>query len=333
MRVLVTGGFGFVGRWFVAELLRTGADVHVVDNLQPGSGAINPGTSWLGGDPTKRKGFTFETSDCREFFSRDNSKWDLVIHLAAVVGGRLTIERNPLAVAQDLSIDAEFWGWAVRSMPGKIIHFSSSAAYPVKLQTASSYRRLRESDIDFSEGLSAPNLTYGWAKLTSEYLATFATTQYGLSVFNFRPFSGYGEDQDLSYPFPAIVKRAVDAKNSDKAGEPFIVWGSGMQERDFIHISDIVRLCMLAVVERESIDSLNLGTGQATNFLALANKAIYQAGLESQVQGQEQMPEGVFSRCADVSKLESMLGSSSVSLDEGILRAIDFYRTRPNVFQ
>jgi GDP-L-fucose synthase len=238
-----------------------------------------------------------------------------------------------LAVAQDLSIDAEFWGWAVRSMPGKIIHFSSSAAYPVKLQTASSYRRLRESDIDFSEGLSAPDLTYGWAKLTSEYLATFATTQYGLSVFNFRPFSGYGEDQDLSYPFPAIVKRAVDAKNSDKAGEPFIVWGSGMQERDFIHISDIVRLCMLAVVERESIDSLNLGTGQATNFLALANKAIYQAGLESQVQGQEQMPEGVFSRCADVSKLESMLGSSSVSLDEGILRAIDFYRTRPNVFQ
>lgn len=331
MKVLVTGGFGFVGRWFVAELLRVGADVHVVDNVHPGSGAVTPGSSWLGGDPTKRPGFSFETSDCRAFFSRDNSKWDLVIHLAAVVGGRLTIEGNPLAVAEDLSIDAEFWGWAVRSRPGKIIHFSSSAAYPVRLQTASSYRRLAESDIDFSEGLSAPDLTYGWAKLTSEYLATFATAQYGLSVFNFRPFSGYGEDQDLSYPFPAIVKRAIDAKDSGKAGEPFIVWGSGLQERDFIHISDIVRLCMLAVVERKSIDAINLGTGQATNFLALANTALLHVGLECDVRGEEKMPEGVFSRCADVSKLESTLGSSSVSLDEGVLKAMDFYSPRPKV--
>lgn len=331
MKVLVTGGFGFVGRWFVSDLLRAGADVHVVDNLQPGGGAIPPGTSWVGGDPTKQQGFSFETVDCRTFFSGDRSKWDLVIHLAAVVGGRLTIERNPLAVAEDLSIDAEFWEWAVKTKPGKIIHFSSSAAYPVRLQTLPHHRKLVENDIDFSDGLAAPDMTYGWAKLTSEYLSTFAANQYGLSIFNFRPFSGYGEDQDISYPFPAIVKRAIDAEISGRSAEPFVVWGSGLQERDFIHISDIVRLCMLAVVERDSIDSLNLGTGRATNFLALAQKTLLQVGLEPDVKGQENMPEGVFSRCADVTKLETQLGKPQVSLEEGILRAIDFCTPKPRV--
>jgi GDP-L-fucose synthase len=323
MRVLVTGGFGFVGRWFVTELLERGADVHVVDNSTKGSGAVFPSQAWLGGDPKHRKGFSFVEQDCRHFFARDNSHWDLVIHLAAVVGGRLTIERDPLAVAADLSIDAEFWRWAAKVRPGKIIHFSSSAAYPVRLQTPESHRKLRESDIDFSEGLSSPDLTYGWAKLTSEFLANFGTAQYGLAVYNFRPFSGYGEDQDLSYPFPAIVHRALEAKKSE-TGDPFLVWGSGLQERDFIHISDVVRLCLLAVAKNDPIDALNLGSGNPTSFLGLANEVLLQLDLPLDVVGEKLMPEGVFSRCADVTKLSDTLGSTSVGLAAGIARALDY---------
>jgi len=72
------------------------------------------------------------------------------------------------------------------------------------------------------------------AKLSGEYLAGFAAKEYGLDVIVYRPFSGYGEDQDLTYPFPSIVRRAVRRES------PFVVWGSGKQLRDFIHIDDVV---------------------------------------------------------------------------------------------
>ncbi len=69
-------------------------------------------------------------------------KPDYAFHLAAIVGGRLMIEQNPLAVADDLSIDSEYWQWAVKTRPKKTICFSSSAAYPIKHQTFDQYRHL-----------------------------------------------------------------------------------------------------------------------------------------------------------------------------------------------
>ena len=94
-------------------------------------------------------------------------KYDLVINLAAIVGGREVIENNPLAVAEDLEIDTAFWRWAVKNK--KI-----GAAYPVHLQTKKNFRLLKEQDIDFSkDNLGKPDLSYGWAKLNNEYLNRF----------------------------------------------------------------------------------------------------------------------------------------------------------------
>ena len=72
--------------------------------------------------------------------------FDLIVHLAAIVGGRDTIENYPLAVGTDLSIDAEFFNWAVRTKQSKIIYFSSSAAYPIHFQIKGSIHKLVESD-------------------------------------------------------------------------------------------------------------------------------------------------------------------------------------------
>ncbi len=178
------------------------------------------------------------------------------MHLAAIVGGRDTIENDPLAVATDLSIDAEFFNWAVRTKQNKIIYFSSSAAYPIHLQTKGSTHKLKESDIDLMD-MRSPDFTYGWAKLSGEYLAHFAR-QYGLKVYVFRPFSGYGETQDLDYPFPSFIKRVVDQV------EEFEIWGDGTQVRDFIHIEDIVEATMKAV-ELDIQEPINLGSGVPTS--------------------------------------------------------------------
>jgi nucleoside-diphosphate-sugar epimerase len=114
-----------------------------------------------------------------------------------------------MAVALDLSIDAEFFYWITRHKPERVLYPSSSAAYPTSLQTESDAIALSEGDIDFKKNLGVPDMTYGWTKMTGEFLAQIAAKYYGVSVVCIRPFSGYGEDQDLSYPVPAIAARAA----------------------------------------------------------------------------------------------------------------------------
>src|SRR5262249_15809932 len=106
-----------------------------------------------------------------------------VFHLAAVVRGRSNIDGNPLSVAACLAIDAEFFAWASRTKPGRILYASSSAVYPVQRQTRDSHVALREDMVNFESGsLGIPDMTYGWAKLTGEYLATVAAQHHGLNV-------------------------------------------------------------------------------------------------------------------------------------------------------
>ena len=79
----------------------------------------------------------------------------------------------------------------------------------------------------------------------------------------YRPFSGYGEDQDRSYPFPSICQRALDNRN-----EPVLrVWGTGKQMRDFIHIDDCVRGVISTMDLIDNADAVNLSTGRLCSFI------------------------------------------------------------------
>ena len=167
---LVTGGCGFVGRHMVQKLLCLGYTVWIVDDLSTG---LHP-DRWIENKLLKDKRVNFILADVRDFF-RDRSsfgnspRFDYVIHLAAVVGGRSKIEGDPIAVAQDISIDAELFSWAVKASPKRILYASSSAAYPINLQTKRKALRLKEEYIQFGDSLGQPDMTYGWSKLTGEY--------------------------------------------------------------------------------------------------------------------------------------------------------------------
>src|SRR5580700_8476993 len=135
MKALVTGGAGFVGRHVVNRLVRLGYTVTVVDNFYPGSGCREP-QQWMPHLRPNWEKVNLIREDCRDYFrkyGRHETQFDVVVHLAAVVGGRLVIENDPLAVGIDLSIDAEFFYWLSRLYyrPERIHYFSSSAAYPV----------------------------------------------------------------------------------------------------------------------------------------------------------------------------------------------------------
>jgi UDP-glucose 4-epimerase len=297
-KALVTGGCGFVGRRFSKRLLDRGYAVTVVDDLSAG---LAPG-DWpehLRPAPGRADRFVFRKEDFRSFARREPADFDLIVHCAAVVGGRLTIEGDPLKVATDLAIDADLFNWSVKAnpMPRKVIYFSSSAAYPIKLQTPGRNQTLPEELIAFDDRLAMPDMTYGWAKLTGEYLAEFAARSYGLDVVSYRPFSGYGEDQDFTYPFPSIIRR-VGRKES-----PIVVWGSGDQKRDFIYIEDVVDAVFATCDKLQPGEALNLGSGEGTSFRELAVLAGKVIGHDAAVVNDATKPEGVFSRVGECSRL------------------------------
>lgn len=289
MKILITGHKGFVGSEYVRYFANQGHEITGVDIK--------------------------EGNDCRDFFKTCNDQFDLIVHLAAIVGGRDTIENDPLAVGTDLSIDAEFFNWAVRTKQSKIIYFSSSAAYPIHFQTKGSTHKLIESDINLMD-MSSPDFTYGWAKLSGEYLAHFARN-YGLKIYIFRPFSGYGETQDLDYPFPSFIKRVLDQVDE------FEIWGDGTQVRDFIHIEDIVEATMKAV-ELDIEGPINLGSGVATSFIDLAEQIFEISGWKpkNDIKLRTDKPVGVMYRCSDSSKMLSFY-TPKISLEEGIKRSLN----------
>ncbi len=285
MKILITGHKGFVGKYFMKKYSQ-----HSITGIDLKDG-----------------------NDCRDYFKKNpNEKFDLVIHLAAIVGGRMTIEGNPLAVADDLSIDSEFIQWCLRSKPGRVVYFSSSAAYPINLQTQP--YKLKESDIDLSN-IQSPDLTYGWAKLTGEYCLQFLESE-NIKTSVFRPFSGYGHDQDLTYPFPSFINRAKLKL------DPFEIWGDGNQVRDFIHITDIVEAVDIAIKENIT-GPTNLGCGRPTSFNELKEIICKIAGYTPTTKHVINAPKGVDYRCSDNTKMLSFY-KPKISLEDGIAQSLNF---------
>jgi GDP-L-fucose synthase len=286
---------------------------------------VDPEVGWPLFEPRDFRRFIFYRMDCRDWFrSTGEHGFDAAFHLAALVGGRLMIENNPLAVAEDLGIDAAFFQWAAAARPGRCVCFSSSAAYPVRLQRRESYVLLSEDMIRFDGDIGMPDMSYGWAKLTAEYLARLAHERHGLRTVCFRPFSGYGEDQDVAYPFPAICRRVLARRGAPELE----VWGSGQQMRDFIHVEDCIRGVLTMMERIDDGSAVNLSTGIFTSFAALAGMAAEIAGWRPAVRGTSEKPEGVFARAGDTRLQESLGFRPAITLREGIARALDYLAVR-----
>jgi len=334
---LVTGACGFVGRHLIAKLQARHERIFIVDDLSTGR---HP-KEWLTGYSHERKGqldvfvragstIQFVKSDAIEFFWRELSGAGVLAdkeiveayHLASIVGGRAVIDGDPLLVATDLAIDALFFRWVVKNKRriGRVLYASSSAAYPVDLQQTVGLEgsiALRESMITFNGSIGKPDMTYGWSKLTGEYLATLAAERYQVHVACVRPFSGYGEDQDLTYPVPAIAYRAAGKEN------PLTVWGSGKQARDFVYIDDCID-AMFVVIEKVSDGrGINIGTGRLMSFIEVAQTFASLEGYQAQIKPMVDAPVGVQSRYCDPAVINSLGWQPRTSLESGFARVLE----------
>ena len=156
------------------------------------------------------------------------------------------------------------------------------------------------------------------APVVTTVLAKIAARNYGISIVCIRPFSGYGEDQDLTYPVPAIAARAAKKEN------PFEVWGTGLQGRDFVHIDDIMDCMFLAMDKIHDGTAINIGSGRLTTFIDLIKIFSGFAGYIPVIKPLIDKPVGVHSRYCDMSFVKERLGwEPKISLEEGMHRVYE----------
>lgn len=293
---LVTGAAGFLGRHIADKLRAEGYHVTAVDRTST--------------DPR-----IFCVS-LRNWLQNNYQRYDVVVHCAAVVGGRKQIEGDPLELSVNLDLDATLFRWARHARPGRVVYISSSAVYPISRQTKYYHTLLSEDLVmtgDNVDYVNIPDKLYGWTKLMGERLALEAC-RCGVPVTVVRPFSGYGSDQSADYPFGAFLERALNRE------DPFTIWGSGRQIRDWIHVDDICDAIM-TLVHREVDGPINLGTGRGVSMTDLALMVCKMSGYTPDFKFLSDRPSGVYYRVANTRLLNDYF-THSIELGEGIDRAL-----------
>jgi UDP-glucose 4-epimerase len=319
-RVLVTGGASFIGSHLAERLVELGAKVTVVDDLSSGSYAnletIDSRYEFIFGD----------LRDQKTAIEATQSK-DIVFHLANIHGGRGFIESHPGEIAQNFLIDGNVFLASKENGVGKICYTSSACAYPVNLQTANAdpqHRYLSEEMADFSAsgGANADGI-YGWAKLMGELSLKSFGEQFGIKGVSCRLFTVYGPRENESHAIIAFIARALLKQ------DPYIIWGSGNQDRNFTYVDDVVEGVLRATERIDDCSAINIGTSEITKIKDAVMEVCRYLNFEPrEFLFDKTKPEGVSARAASTKlQREKLDWEPSISFSDGIAKTIDWYKS------
>jgi nucleoside-diphosphate-sugar epimerase len=305
-RVLVTGGASFIGSHLVDELVKLGALVTVVDDFSSGTRDnlkfSQDKITLIEGD-LRMQGVADEAT-------RDK---DVVFHLANIHGGRGFIETHPGEIVQNFMID------------GNIFYYCSACAYPTTLQSADPAKQVRylseEMADPFKEGAALADGEYGWAKFMGEMALKAYNKQFGLNGVSCRLFTVYGPRENESHAIIAFIARALLKQ------DPYEIWGSGQQDRNFTFVDDIVDGLLLACENITDCRSVNIGTDEITKIIDAVKIVCEVVGnVPSEFFFDTTKPEGVHARAASVQNQQLWLGwNPKTSFHDGIRKTIEWY--------
>lgn len=299
VRVLVTGGCGFIGSYLARRLLELGFEVVVFDNFSRSSCVVVEGASVVKGD------LRFAPA-----VERALDGVDVVYHLAALTDVRESVRRPRLYHRVNVDGTLNLLEGCRRAGVKRVIYVSSCAVYgePVRLPIGEDHP-------------TNPLSPYAASKLAAEAYCRSYAFCYGFDVTVFRLFNVYGPRQSDDYAgvISTFVKRVCE-------GKPPIIYGSGEQSRDFIYVGDVVE-CLAKAIDLSGFDVFNLGSGRAVTVNELAELVLRLSGRSDLKPVHVEGRRGeIFASVADVSKVERVLGfRARKPLEEGIRELIEAY--------
>jgi nucleoside-diphosphate-sugar epimerase len=324
--VLVTGGASFIASHLVDTLLKQGADVRVADDFSSGKlenleyPLTTKGTDkWVHENLTVYKG---DLKD-RNFTKHMIDDVDVVFHLAALHGGRGYIDTHPAECCTNMILDQLVFEETWKAGVDRICFASSACIYPSYLQeqTGSTYL-LKEDDADpFVRDKAFADLEYGWAKLMGEMALKAYHKEYGMKTAAVRIFTAYGPRENETHAIIALIAKAFIKM------DPYIIWGTGEQDRNFTYVQDIVDALILASKKIEDGSAVNAGRSDRITINEAINLVFDIVGWRpKQIKRDLSKPQGVASRAADLTKaLKVMDFAPKVSYREGFKKTIDWY--------
>lgn len=331
-KVCITGGAGFIGSHLLEALIIRGAVTTVIDNLSTGSltnlkrvwknqqlKAAKTTSGWRAG---KHK---FIKSDLQEFQSTVSALkgQEVIFHLAANIGGRGYITAHPADCCEGFAINQNLIKAAHLNGAERVLFASSACVYPIDLQKDyNSEYLLNESDA-WKKGWANSDEPYGWAKLMGEEILLSYNMQYGLKGAVTRYVTAYGPYENASHAVIALIGRAL------RHEDPFVIWGSGKQDRDFTFVEDIVSGTLLACEKITDASAVNLGTARRYTLDETAKLIFEIVGWKpKKIVHDKSKPEGVKTRALD-NRLAKKLGwTPKYDLRQGLEATIDWYRSQ-----
>lgn len=303
-RCLIAGGTGFVGSHFVDALRAAGVETRVAARRATG-----------------RSGAADVVADFRdrEACLRALEGVDVLIHAAGGVGAAGTGAAAILAGSGDtVQITANLLWAAAQAGVRDVLLFSSSTGYPP------ADHPVREEEF-WSGEVHPAYQGYGWMRRYVEKLAEFATAQCGLRVVVVRPGAVYGPRDNFGpaggHVVASLIRRAAIRE------APFTVWGSGEEVRDFLHVRDLVRGCLLALEKAAPCDPVNIAAGQAVSVRELAAEVLAASGYgDAEVRFDATAPTTIGRRLIDIGKARRILGfEPRITLREGLAETVRWY--------
>jgi len=310
MRILITGGAGFIGSHLCNKYIKEGHTVICLDNFMNGN--LTNIRHLLA-----YRNFKLVNGDIRDFdlLEKVIRDVDIVFHLAAqihvdrsIVEPKMTYEINVMGTLNILEA-------ARRYDVKKVIHTSTSEVYG----------SAQYVPMDENHPLNAPH-PYGASKIASDRLAYSYARTFNMNISIIRPFNTFGPRQkDTGYggAISIFVKRVL--KNMSP-----IIYGDGEQTRDYMHISDLIEAYDLILKYDGSLDEpLNIGTGKEIRIIDLANKIIEICGKKGEIEPVhvEPRPGEVKRLVADSSRARKILNwKPKCPLEEGLKELINWYK-------
>lgn len=318
-KVLVTGGSSFIGSHLVDALLLRGAKVRVVDDLS--SGKLENIKHHIDGGLVE-----FMQADLKEpgVAEKATEGQNVVFHLAADHGGRGYVDLHQAACATNLALDGMVFLACKKSGVEKIVFASSGCVYPNFMQTDPSKTVYLKED-DVKPPYDSDNL-YGWAKLMAELTLKAYSKDWGIKTASCRFFTVYGERGVENHAVIAMIAKAFIKQ------DPFEVWGTGEQIRNWTYVGDIVKGMILSAENIDDGTPVNLGTMERVKVIDAVKEVMRYTGHKAEIKLLPDMPTGPYNRVADNSLAKKLFNwEPEVKFVDGLHKTIDWYFSTKNI--